>query len=74
MKTFITHRTVITPYGELATMEGRIQAFGWLTASLFLWLFGRSKTETLYGLLIEEQYCSAGLFQRILKSKPINEP
>lgn len=68
MKTFITHRTVVTPEGELATMEGRIKAFGWFTASLFLLLSGRAKTETLYGLLIEEVECPAGVFQHILKS------
>lgn len=68
MKTFITHRTVITPNGELATMEGRIKAFGWFTANLFLWLSGRSKTETIYGLLIEEVECPEGVFQHILKS------
>lgn len=67
MKTFITHYSAINENGELITMEGRIKAFGWLSAYFFLWITGRSKKESIYGLLIEEYECENEVFQRVLK-------
>lgn len=73
MKTFITHYSVVTPEGELQKYEGRIKAFGWLTAKLFLWLKNRSRTESIYGLLVEEQTCDNGTMKLIRKKLNQNQ-
>jgi len=68
MKTFITQYSAINKDGELITMEGRIKAFGWYSAYFFLWINGRLRKETLYGLLIEEYECENEVFQLVQKS------